>query len=324
MCRPTRADAATGSLIEFAAATKCCTYIPSLPNFLVGLVLGDDDPEARAGRLSVEHRINESIGVTPLGLLPRAEYVLIYKHAAKELFGWNAGLRCPHYLPEAGGLCGVWRHRNAVCATWFCKHEHGRIGKRFWETVLELLTTVERHLSLWAAAQLGEGVDSLGPALLPHYATVLGPEVDAWSPVWRGRVPEFYRASALLVAGLSWRRVREIGGAEVALYAGKLRSAFAALQRPEAPEHLRLGPVARVDTSPTMCEVRGYSDTDLLPLSRATADALFHFDGRRETAEVCREIEADAGITLDAPTLRRLVEFGVLLPMAPAQRQGLP
>lgn len=318
MCRPTSAEAATGSLIEFDQATKCCTYVPALPNFLVGMALADDDPMAAPGRVSVEHRISEGgAGVTPLGLLPRPEYVLIYKHAGEELFGRTTGLRCPHYLSASGGLCGIWRHRNAVCATWFCKHERGLVGKRFWDALLVLLTTIERQLSLWAAAELGEEVHNLGPSLLPYYATVLSPGAEAWSERWHGRASEFYRASAELVSGLPWSRVREIGGPEVALYAGNLRTAFGALQTPEVPDHLRLGPVTRLDTSPTTCVVKGYSDKDLLPLSRSVADALFRFDGRRAAPEVCAEIDADLGIRLDASILRPLVEFGVLLPMTP-------
>ena len=315
MCRPTSAKAATGSLIEFDQATKCCTYVPALPNFLVGMVLADDDPMAAPGRVSVERRISEGAGVTPLGLLPRAEYVLIYKHAGEELFGRTPGLRCPHYLSAGGGLCGIWQHRNAVCATWYCKYERGRVGKRFWDALVVLLTTIERQLSLWAAVELGEEVHNLGASLLPYYATVLSPGADGWSERWQGRASEFYRASAELVSGMPWSRVREIGGPEVALYAGRLRTAFGALQTPDIPEYLRLGPVTRLDTTSTTCVVKGYSDRDLLPLSRSVADALFSFDGRRATAEVCAEIEADLGIRLDASTLRPLVEFGILLPM---------
>src|SRR4051795_2370550 len=54
----------------FDRATKCCTYIPELFNFLVGRVLADDseDPVARRGRASVVERIRCSDGVSPLGL----------------------------------------------------------------------------------------------------------------------------------------------------------------------------------------------------------------------------------------------------------------
>ncbi|MGH7514129.1 MAG: hypothetical protein ACREOQ_14540 [Gemmatimonadales bacterium] len=133
--------------------------------------------------------------------------------------------------------------------------------------------------------------------------------------VGKGEYSSSTRESAELVSCLPWSRVREIGGAEVALCAGKLRMAFGALQSRDVPEYLRLGPVMRVDTTETACEVKGYSDKDLLPLDRSVADALFRFDGRRSTSEVCSEIEAGLGIRLDASILLTLVDFGVLLPM---------
>jgi hypothetical protein len=169
MCKPTAAKAATASLTLFDPDTKCCTYVPTLPNFLVGLILNDDDPAAIAGRTSIERRIAAGIGVTPLGLQSDPRYALIYKHAGGELFGRTSGLRCPHYLPADGGQCGIWRHRNAVCTTWFCKHERGRVGQRFWDALLVLLTLVERHLGLWAANELDE--PRLSPAALLRHGT---------------------------------------------------------------------------------------------------------------------------------------------------------
>jgi hypothetical protein len=52
MCKPNAAKAATAGLTLFDAVTKCCTYVPTLVNFLVGLILNDDDPSAIAGRTS--------------------------------------------------------------------------------------------------------------------------------------------------------------------------------------------------------------------------------------------------------------------------------
>ena len=186
MCPPTNAKAVTTSLTEFDPGSKCCTYVPTLPNFLVGMVLDDDSGLTEPGRISIEARIADGAGVTPLGLQADPRYALIYKHAGGEAFGRTAGMRCPHYLP-ANGRCGIWRHRNAVCATWFCKHERGMVGKQFWDTLRQLLTLAERHLAMWAAAQLGEPLGGLGPALLPYYATVLGSPGSTWSSQWADR-----------------------------------------------------------------------------------------------------------------------------------------
>lgn len=315
MCKPTNALAATASLAEFESDTKCCTYVPTLPNFLVGMALDNNDPAEYEGRASVERRIAEGLGVTPLGLQPSAQYVLVYKHASGKLFGRTSGLRCPHYLPEGGGQCGIWRYRNAVCATWFCKFERGWVGKHFWDALLYLLTIVERQLGLWAAAELGEPHSTLGAALLPYYATVLKTEPDPWSERWSGRVTDFYRESARLVRPLSWTDVRGIGGPEVALLAGKLRAAFGTVQSREVPAYLRLGPVTQTHRLDGTCALTSYSSNDMLVLPTSLANVLSHFDGRRSTDAVCAELAEHAEILVDTGTLLRLVDFGVLLAM---------
>src|SRR5262245_52393001 len=64
---PPAGAAVEGSDHFFSPATKCCTYLPQLANFLVGRILGDQDPDpsAAAGRASVEARIDAGVGVTP-------------------------------------------------------------------------------------------------------------------------------------------------------------------------------------------------------------------------------------------------------------------
>jgi hypothetical protein len=322
MCKPTAAKAATASLTLFDPATKCCTYVPTLPNFLVGLILENDDPAAIPGRVSIERRIAAGIGITPLGLQPNPHYVLIYKHAGSDLFGRTPGLRCPHYLPADGGQCGIWRHRNAVCTTWFCKFERGRVGKRFWDALLQLLTMVERHVGLWAAAELGEPIDGLGSALLPYYATALPGPRSTWSGRWAARPKEFYRESARLVEPLTWSQVREIGGTELAVVAGQLRAAYGTVQADEVPSHLRLGAVNTVERDDGNVAFTGYNPNDMVLLPKRLADALDRFDGRRPTVQVCEEIASHVEARFDQVAVRRLVDFGILVAMPVAVENG--
>jgi hypothetical protein len=322
MCPPTNAQAATASLTVFSPDAKCCTYLPTLPNFLVGMILADEDPQAAAGRESVQQRIALGVGVTPLGIQAGPHFTLIYKHAADGLFGRSPGLRCPHFLAAGGGLCGIWRHRNAVCSTWFCKYERGDVGKKYWESMLHLLTMVERHLSLWAASSLGESVKDLGPALLPYYATVFEPTSSRWTGGRTGSPSEFYREAAKLVNELTWAQVQDIGGPELALLVGRLRAAHGALQRAEAPDRLRLGTVTTSSRPDGNVALMGYSPHDMLVVSASLAEALNRFDGRHWTSEVCKELENRPGVTIDHPTLVRLVDFGVLQPVPTPRPTG--
>ena len=60
-------------------------------------------------------------------------------------------------LYASGDILGLFFHnypsftgqtRNAVCSTWFCKHERGAVGQRFWHAVRDLLIAVEERVAL--------------------------------------------------------------------------------------------------------------------------------------------------------------------------------
>lgn len=65
----------------FRPDTKCCTYHPRLPNYLVGAILSDQSPEMAEGRRRLEERIRSRIGITPHWLRPPAKYNLLYGNA---------------------------------------------------------------------------------------------------------------------------------------------------------------------------------------------------------------------------------------------------
>jgi hypothetical protein len=145
----------------FKPNTKCCTYMPDLPNYLAGAALIDDDPAMARGRASLTARIAARSGVVPLGVFAPPQARERYQQTAKAGFGRDAALLCPHYIAD-GGLCGIWRYRNSVCATYFCKHNRGGIGATFWHLLRDLLLDVERDLATWCLAELGFGPEGAG------------------------------------------------------------------------------------------------------------------------------------------------------------------
>jgi hypothetical protein len=174
--------------------TKCCTYMPMLHNFLVGAMLDDESPEFASGKATVQARIDAGLAVTPLGLYATEEYLARYDAGAR--FGRDVTLRCPHFLLEEGGRCGVWRHRESTCSSWFCKYERGEPGRIFWTRgVAPLLRAAELALARHCALELGAGESDFGK--------------------WEGDPRALYREASGLVEGLSWAKVEAIGGAEV-------------------------------------------------------------------------------------------------------------
>jgi hypothetical protein len=307
-------QAASANTTRYDPHVKCCSYLPVLPNYLVGQILSDTSEAGAIGRDSVRERIAGASVATPLGIGMFREYAAIYKHAGP-LFGKSEALRCPHFIDENGGSCGIWRHRNSVCATYFCKLGRGAVAKVFWDALLELLGLVERHVAIWCAHEMGLGASALGVAMLRSAATLpawVHEDGDTWGP-WRGREQRFYIETSELVRGLSWDRVVDIGGVDLRASIKNVRKAHAAHMKTELPELLRLGAVSRMQMDSYGTVLSGYSLKDMLVVPTALADVLEHFDGRTPTSAVLERILSETGNTIDAGTLRRLVDFNVLM-----------
>src|SRR4051812_9909435 len=83
MCAQKGEDSQGVESIFFDPEVKCCSYLPELPNFLVGRILLDsrDDPLTNIGRATVVKRIADKAGVTPLGLMQSPVYSLLYQNS---------------------------------------------------------------------------------------------------------------------------------------------------------------------------------------------------------------------------------------------------
>jgi hypothetical protein len=282
---------------RFAEETKCCTYVPAMANYLVGGAL--------RGSLIGRDRLIQRMAAQPASVTPhgfdatddeRARYREIL---SAEKFGRDPSLNCPYYLREQGGQCGVWRNRNGICATWYCKHDRGAGGQRFWQALEVLLTAVERELSHWCACTIlfeETPADDSGEA--------------AWSR-WSGRELDYFRRAAELVEPLTWSEVQAIAGAAIEPAVAELLAAHAALDGP-IPERLQLGTIRVSHRDRDHSRVVTYLDTDALELPTALLDLLPAFDGR-PTGDVLGELHRQ-GVAVSPALLRLLVDFELLTP----------
>ena len=331
MLRPAAAPAPVGRDPEifFSPETKCCTYLPDLANFLVGRVLSDPDPAAAVGRATVEERIEARVGVNPLGLAQPTKYTLLYQSGPTG-FGRAASMRCPHYLAEEGGRCGVWRHRESTCATWFCKHERGEVARVFWRRMHDLLRAAEGALAVHCLLELGideEWLRALYPsdaATASRRAGLSAADLDGrsdpaayaacWGP-WAGRERELFVRCAAIVPP-DWATIARVGGAPLALHAKLVLDAYRQLQEGAASLPPRLGHrrLKIVYVSPATVEVTTYSAFDPLRVPKRLIDALPFFDGR-PTQEALDAVEAEHKVRLTPGLVRKLVDFAVLAPV---------
>ena len=164
----------------FSSDSKCCTFRPSLPNYLVGGLLSDENPALEEGRWRIREKIGMRTGVTPHGVLAPRKYSLLYKTGGPGNFGKTSSLLCP-YFDRRNGRCSVWRFREAVCCTYFCRSIAGRHGKVFWETFKLYLLQIQDALIKYALYELG-----LEPVQILENAEEEGPlsaaEVDELPP----------------------------------------------------------------------------------------------------------------------------------------------
>ncbi len=336
---------------NFDRDVKCCSYHPDLPNYLVGGVLQD----ASARRDDMAAAIARGIGVSPLGLAQPPASAAVYREAAAA-FGTAHALRCPWYVPGGAnasstaesaaepaasaaaitsGQCGIWRHRPAVCATYFCKFERGAVSQAFWTATKALLLELELEVSLWCATQL----DATGG--LPNHrgraqggistADLDGGTDDAsrraqWGN-WFGREAEFFVRCAELVATLGIDDVLVLAGPRLRVLADRLQAAHAALSSRVLPERLALAPMVVQSEAPGRIRVATYLSSDPLVMPVTLGTALLGFHGQT-VAEANAELARTQGITLGAGLLQRLVDFRVLVPPAtlsqPAPSQPTP
>lgn len=176
---------------HYAPEVRCCTYLPTLHNFLVGAALADDTPGFAAGRATVEARIDRGLEVSPMGLYADAAWLARYGDG--ERFGTDVSLRCPHYLTDRAESCGVWPYREAVCATWFCVFDRLPEGPTLWrEGIMPFLAAVELAVARWCATAVGAGENDWGP--------------------WEGDVRGMFRATAQVARALRGADVLRIGG----------------------------------------------------------------------------------------------------------------
>ena len=305
----------------FHPGLKCCTFLPDLPNFLVGGILEDQRPANETGRESVLARLRRRSGVNPLGFFSNAGYSVLYDQSAGEAFGKSPALLCPHFESEKG-QCSIWAHRNSVCTTYFCRHSRGAVGADFWQDLKGLLRAVEVQLSWWCVLSIGDLSPSqirrvrratTEPANRRLWEELTGAELgnvydEVWGR-WLNREVDFYRNCARLVRPLSWADIQQICGPELEANYQLVAASLETLRRPTFPSHVS-GAAFRVEPMPAgYSRVSGYSQLDPIVLHENTLSVLGLFDGR--PTEVCIAEANSRGGGITKETVQALCDWGI-------------
>lgn len=124
---------------------KCCTFHPFIPNFMVGAVFAEEKESEAAARDLLRDKIKRREYSLPIGMTAPLKYQFEFHAREKQDFGNKREFLCPYYQKETD-RCGVWRHRGAVCTTFFCKSVHGKPGLTFWKQFGDYLSYIEMSL----------------------------------------------------------------------------------------------------------------------------------------------------------------------------------
>ncbi|MBI4345565.1 MAG: hypothetical protein HY553_01840 [Elusimicrobia bacterium] len=311
MCRPWPPHGES-----FKPDTKCCTFVPSLPNFRVGAILSDADPAAARGRETVLARIRARDGATPLVLAPPRSFGVLYARLGAEVFGKDRGYLCPHY---DAGRCSIWKWRESVCATYYCRFDRGETGRSLWNGVRRLLNTLENAVARQCA--LGAGID--GPALDAlivfdeagrdgSMTRVTTPErVDRSWGEFRGREEEFYARCWELARGIGFKEALRLAGSEGDLLARAVWQRFHEALSEPVPGRLKLRGYRYSGARDGVVCIAGYADRDPVELDRDALAALSRFDGRPVDVVLDEIIRRD-GVRFTPSLLRALVDHRIL------------
>ncbi len=313
----------------FRPDTKCCTYHPRLANYLVGAILSDESPDMAEGRRRVEERIAGRVGITPMWLKAPPRYSLLYGHQ-RRAFGRNTTLLCPFYARE-DGRCTVWRYRESVCSTYFCKYVEGEDGFRFWMSLKEFLTLLEVQLSRYALRELfpeflytrkdrpDPNAHLLGPAELDDAP----PDDRAYGALWgewRGREVEFYRTCYDRVRALTREDVERLLGFDGQVEQAVVERALIRKHSTTLPRFLSLNAAATVKWLPDGSVALGaYSENDALALPRIAWELLISFTGEAPVEEVRRRWRDERQADLSDEILIELHRHRVLIEATPPE-----
>lgn len=279
----------------FRADTKCCTFHPKIPNYLLGGLLSDSRPELAEGQRRIRQRIVDRQGVTPWWIGPTVLDQHLYD-AAKSSFGKARRLRCP-YFAEDSGNCTVWAYREAVCSTWYCKYEAGQDGLNFWSSTKRAMALVEKQLARYAMLQIdADMVFDDAAAAFYGREQLLAEDLDAEAPdegiyarLWRGfegMEEEFYIRCYELVKALRPEDLTRLLGLDGEIKEGEFKRKLAAASSEELPQRLAFNPKTMIQwLEGGEVALAAYSEYDALALPGAVYPLLVAFDGRSTTAE---------------------------------------
>ena len=310
----------TSSSIQFSRETKCCTFYPNLPNYLVGALLSQEETYLKKGKERVDKLIYSRVGITPLGIRRSRKYELLVRKA-RSAFGKTQSMVCP-FFEQKEGLCTIYPFWNGTCSTWFCKYNAGYDGQAFWLALRNYIRRLEKVLAQYAAHKNG---------FEARYIIMPKTDTEPWTertlddlPVddvtykktwqrWSGRERDFFKETYERIKGLSKDDFRYIGGITQDILLKDLEKKRRKLIHPLLPKRLKYNQNLIVEkTREGEYILSGYSSYDPIKVSKRIYNMLDFFDGYRSNEDAFGLIFEHVGIEPSKDLLLKLYQFRIL------------
>jgi Fe-S-cluster containining protein len=318
MCPP-EGGQALADVVYFRPDLKCCSYHPHLPNFLVGGILRDNSPEMAEGKRRIQEKIETRIGITPQWISAPRKRSILFKAARNNSFGRSLVLRCPYYQ-ENGGLCTIWKHRESVCSTFFCKHSAGSDGHKFWTDLNTFLRHVETRLSQHAVQSIAAHLTE--PSVRKDELTLedledrppQAAQYRAYWHEWDGREAEFYGACHDSIAALTREEFERILNDDN--YHKNLESIeerYCRATTPKLPERLVLNPRMAARPVENGVLVTTYSTYETMMLSPYLYELLKRFGPGETVSQIRERLLRDEELDLPEAILIELYQLRIVI-----------
>lgn len=311
-------NVASLAMRPFLPDKKCCTFHPTLPNYLVGAILSDEDVNIQNGRIRILEKIKNKVGITPSGISAPPLYQVLYDNGSNLGFGNSAGLLCP-YFNTTGTNCSIWKYRDTICSTYFCKTMAGQKGKSFWQAVKLYLAHIqdslikfclyESGLQNWSELSLKTANTKIENLTATEIDNLPVPP-EEYAKIWEqyeGKETDFYISCYNKIKTLTHAGIQKLGGIQEQVLFNDFEKKR--LQMMSLPTHLKLNKQSQLTKTGDDYEVKLSGIDTSITLPALTIDI---FDGNKSVSEISAHLDTTHNIEIDNDLISVLYNYDIL------------
>lgn len=308
MCKP---NDAVKDVRTFSEKTKCCTFKPIIPNYLVGAILNDSDNQTK-----LHDYIKTGTKLAPLGYYPTKTELRDYANIIPDKFGMDESVMCELLVD---GNCSVWQYRNSICSSYFCHYYKGIHGKAFWEAVRDFLQFIEEAISEHCALSLGIPASHLTNATTNFFINVQDAQLDAtdtnnstnhWA-AWESNKADYFAKCYSIASELTEEKIAALNPNRYAIKLAELTTAFNRMTEPTLPSQLMLNPKCKI--IPFDDQQSFFMISRLVKLPSIVAQIAPLFDGQSPTEKVQETAKETLNVDLTNEYILHLYEQSILV-----------